>query len=410
MSQRSATAPPLINFDHHSEEYRDYWPEIATETATGCPVARSDAHGGFWLVSGHAAVTSVVRDYATYSSAHDLTGEHDGYEGIRIPPAVYHSIPGELDPPEFFAYRNLLAPAFSAEACRRLEPFLHDITHACLDRHLATGRIDLVRHLANPVPTMVIMKILGLPLTRWREVAEPAHEASYRTPDGPGYEPTLRKVQRMNALLRTTIAAKRERPAADLISRLVTAELNLTDQAVLDTVGQVIGGGVDPTTSLTASALHWLSDHPRERRRLIEEPDLIPSATEEFLRYFSPVQALARTATRDVVLDGQQLRAGDRVLTSFAAANRDPAVFEAASELRLDRSPNRHLAFGSGIHHCTGALLARLQFRVMLAAVLRRLPDYAVDAASAERYPSIAAVNGYVSMPTTFTPPAARAE
>jgi cytochrome P450 len=166
----------------------------------------------------------------------------------------------------------------------------------------------------------------------------------------------------------------------------------------------VIFGGVDTTTGLIGSALEWLARHPEERDRLREHPGLIPRATEEFLRYFSPVQALARTATRDCVVGGRQVRAGERLLLSWASANFDEDAFDRPDEVVLDRSPNRHQAFGVGIHRCLGSNYARVEFAVVLEEVLRRLPDYAIDGTAARRYPSIAVVNGWVTLPATFTP------
>lgn len=134
------------------------------------------------------------------------------------------------------------------------------------------------------------------------------------------------------------------------------------------------------------------------------DPALIPAAVEEFLRVLAPVQFMSRTATRDVELGGQHIAAGERVMLAFAAANRDPAAFDDPTEVRLDRTPNRHVAFGSGIHRCVGAHLAKVQAVVMLEEVLRRIPDYVVDEERLRPYPSIRAINGYINLPATFTP------
>lgn len=406
---RQDSAPPITGFDHHSREYRSHWPEISEENVMRCPVARSSAYGGFWLASSYAAIREITQDHVTFSSFHDLTGRRSGYDGVLIPPAVYSSIPMELDPPESLKLRRLLEPTFSVEAATRLEPFVARTTAACLDRYVGTGRIDFVLDLANPVPAMVTMKILGLPLNRWKAFATPVHEIAYRAPGTPGFEQTLGRLHAMMDLLLTVIHARRRIPADDLISRLVTATVDgrhLDNATVQSAVYLILAGGVDTTTALVANTLRWLSDHPHQRQRLIEDPRLVHAATDEFLRFFTPVHALARTVTRDTVLAGQQLRAGDRVLMSLAAANRDPSVFATPGELRLDRCPSRHVAFGRGVHHCPGRHLARMMFRVMLSAVLTRMPDYVVDAASAERYPSIAVTNGYVAMPAAFTPTA----
>lgn len=146
-------------------------------------------------------------------------------------------------------------------------------------------------------------------------------------------------------------------------------------------------------------ALHWLHRNPAERDRLIADPGLLPTAVDEFLRVLAPVQFMSRTATRDVELGGQRIAAGERVMLAFAAANRDPAAFDRPAEMRLDRSPNRHVAFGSGVHRCVGAHLAKVEAVVMLDEILRRIPDYVIDEQAARRYPSIGAINGYIGMP-----------
>jgi cytochrome P450 len=403
---------PLVHFDHHSVEYRDHWQVICDQNLASGPVARVPEYGGFWLVSSYEAVSEVIHDDATYSSWHDMTGASGGgYEGVLIPPAVYSSLPLELDPPESLELRRVLAPAFCPHEVEALEPFIRDVASACLDKHCANGRIDLVLDFANPVPAIITTRLLGLPLGRWTALATASHEISYRVPGSPEYEQTLGSIQQMLGLLMQAIEQRRAADGAeagrgaDLISRLVGSGHD--DTTVLNTVTLILAG-VDTVTALTANALHWLYRHPDHRRLLIAEPALIPSATEEFLRFFTPLQALARTVTRETSLCGQRLHPGDRVLLSFAAANRDRSVFASPGEVRLDRRPNRHAAFGFGFHHCLGADLARLQFAVMLGAVLERMPDYAVDPASAERYPSIGIANGYVAMPATFAPSAPR--
>jgi cytochrome P450 len=203
------------------------------------------------------------------------------------------------------------------------------------------------------------------------------------------------------------VQQRREEPADDVLTVLVRASLDgrpLTDQEIVELCMTIISGGFVTTTALTAHALLWLSQHRDERRRLTDDVTLLPAATEELLRIFSPAQSLARTVTRDVEIGGRTLRAGDRVLLSWAGANRDPEVFEEPDAVRLDRQPNRHAAFGFGIHRCIGNSFARAEFAAMLRQVLSRLPDYEVDVAATRPYPSVGVINGVISMPATFTP------
>jgi cytochrome P450 len=163
-------------------------------------------------------------------------------------------------------------------------------------------------------------------------------------------------------------------------------------------------GGLDTTGSAISSALIHLDRDRDARQRLIEEPDLLPSAVEEFLRYESPQFALARTATRDVVVGDRQIREGDRVLLVWASGNRDEEMFDRADEVVLDRSPNRHMAFGLGAHRCLGSNFARRQILLALRAVLRRLPDYTIDHEHLVKAETIGVTYGTFALPARFTP------
>jgi len=158
------------------------------------------------------------------------------------------------------------------------------------------------------------------------------------------------------------------------------------------------------TTSLLASTLNWLDGRPAERRRLLEEEGLIDTATEEFVRYFTPAQGGGRTITQDCTIAGHEFAALDRVFLSYALCNHDPIVFPDPDEIALDRWPNRHAAFGMGVHRCIGSNLARMGFKIMLTQLLDRMPDYRVRPEGVVRYENIGVINGYQHVPATFTP------
>ncbi len=150
--------------------------------------------------------------------------------------------------------------------------------------------------------------------------------------------------------------------------------------------------------------LHHLGTHPGDRQRLIDDPSLIPAAVEEFLRHYSPSESLTRTATRDVELGGRQIKRGDVVFISWVAANHDPAMFGEADEVRIERAENKHLAFGLGGHRCIGSNIARIESELMIADVLRRVPDYVIDPDGFRSYPGNLLMTGVVTMPVRFTP------
>ena len=170
-------------------------------------------------------------------------------------------------------------------------------------------------------------------------------------------------------------------------------------------LGLLIGGGFDTTTSLTAKSLDWLSNNPGERARLAADlPGLINSATEEFLRFFTPAPGDGRTVTTDCVYAGQQLKEGDRLWLSWAMANRDPEVFPDPNTIHLDRTNNRHSAFGLGVHRCIGSNVARSIYKTMLTQVLDRMPDFVCDSDSAVHYDTVGVINGMKHLSATFTP------
>jgi cytochrome P450 len=200
----------------------------------------------------------------------------------------------------------------------------------------------------------------------------------------------------------------RANPRPGLIDALARAEINGAtppDFELLGVISLLIGGGFDTTTALTSHALEWLSEHPAERERLSAQRDtLLDSATEEFLRFYTPAPGDARTITADCEIAGQQFKEGERIWLSWAMSNRDPAVFPNPNEVDLARTGNRHHSFGLGIHRCIGSNVARMVFKRMVTAVLDRMPDYACDPAGTEHYQTIGIIQGMKHLPATFTP------
>ena len=400
MSER---AVPAVEFDHHSREYAVSSMDIHRRLRQECPVAHADAHGGYWVVSRYEDVATVARDDVTFSSAWN-----DGTGGVIIPPAPTPHVPIEMDPPEFHAYRRLLNPIFSPAAAERWRPAIERWTATCIDAVIESGRIDLVLDLANPVPALFTCEFLGLPVEDWERYAGPYHRAVYTPPDDESRVSALvDEMQWIVESLHELVAKRRREPVDDVISTLVQAQIDgqpLTDERVVNICDLIMAGGFDTTTAATTSALMHLHRNRDDRRRLIDEPALLPTAVEEFLRYFSPTQALARTVVSETTVAGQVLEPGERVLISWASANHDDAVFDRPDEIIIDRQPNRHAAFGIGAHRCLGSHVARLEIATMIREVLGRIPDYAVDETTAEPYTSIGVVNGWITMPARFTP------
>jgi len=368
-----------------------------------CPVAFTGHHGGYWVVTSHEQVSWCGHHDGPLSSDHDLDGSRVGREfgGIAIPPqSSYRSLPAEIDGAGHLAYRRLIQPAFAPTTTARWESLARGWTAAQIEPHLAERRIDLVLDIANPVPAMVTLALVGLPAGEWARFAEPLHALVYTDPSSEARTALLETIGTLRVALGELVATRRDRPADDLASALVATPI--TDADAVNVLFTVISGGLDTTTALVANALVWLDEHRDVRRRLIDEPARRAAAREEFLRVFSPAPATARTTTEQVDIGDQSLDRGERVLLSWAAANRDPAVFADPDVVDVERPNNRHLAFGAGPHRCIGAPLARATFDAILDVVLERIPGYVVDHTTAARYPRVGAVNGWVSVPATF--------
>ncbi|MFM2073033.1 MAG: hypothetical protein RLZZ623_3297 [Actinomycetota bacterium] len=397
----------IVDFDQHSPEYQARSAEISHELRSKCPVTWSEHHGGFWVVTGLDEVGEMYKHPELFSAVKDIADPTSIYRGIQIPDSNPQITAGflEMDPPVQLDFRRVLNPHLSPAAITRWEPLVHDVTHACLDDVIETGRFDFVDDLVNIVPAVLTMAMLGLPLTDWHIYCEPMHAMVYTPPDSPDLPRVQQAGMTMVGQLAQSIAAARTHSRPGIIEALIQADVNgepLDDMGILGTVFLVIGGGFDTTTAFTSSVWRWLFENPTEKARLLADRSMLDLATEEFLRFFSPSQGDARTVTQDCEVAGYRFSEGERVLLSFAMPNRDPKHFPDPDTLLLDRFPNRHAAFGLGNHRCIGSNIARMQFKTIMWETLQRIPEYAIEPDGTVRYGTIGVINGYQHMPTTF--------
>src|SRR5215469_15310375 len=398
------------HFDRHTPEYRERFTDITAEMLDKCPVAWSDTYGGHWVAAGHPEVFELARSAGQLSNDHDPQHERRGYKGISIPTPDVAFRGGflEMDPPEQRHYRQLLNPYLSPAAVARWTPLVDELVRASLNEKIETGQIDFVDDLANIVPAVLTLGMLGMPLKNWDIYCEPIHASVYTSPNSPD----IARIQASRLAMRDDmmgqLAGIRANPRPGLINALATGEINGAvppDHELLGVIALLMGGGFDTTTALTSRSLEWLSEHPSERERLSRDRDtLLDSATEEFLRFFTPAPGDGRTISADCVIAGQEFKEGERLWLSWAMSNRDPEVFPNPNEVELDRTGNRHHSFGLGLHRCIGSNLARTVFKRMIVAVLDRIPDYVCDPAGAEHYQTIGIIQGMKHLPATFTP------
>ena len=388
------------DYDVLDPEYvRNPYP-VWDELRTGCPVARSDRWGGSFMPTRYADVAAVAHDVEHFSSRDvGVVGggsevEVEGMPEIGLPPI-------DSDPPVHGWARRLILPWFSHNRVEGYEQMTRDLCNELIDSIIAKGHGDVAQDYAQRIPVRVISWMLGVPaelsdtFTEWvRDTLEFGHDPE-------------RSVPAWNAIATFFFGALEERkvnPGTDLVSDLLKAEVEgapVPDIHILGTLALALVAGVDTTWSGIGSAMWHLATHDADRQRLVDEPELIPTAIEELLRAYSPV-TMARIVASDTEIAGCPVKAGDRVLLSFAAANRDPAAFEQADEIVIDRAQNRHIAFGVGIHRCAGSNLARMELRVAVETWLQRIPDFRL-ADGAEVTWAGGQVRGPRSVPVQFT-------
>jgi cytochrome P450 len=400
-----------VDFDHLGPDYVRNFHAVNRHFAEKCPVAWSSLHGGFWALTGYDAVKTASTDDDVYSSWHDLPDGETAFRGVDVPGQNMRMSFLELDPPDHMKWRRQFNPWFTPAAVQaRWSERGRELAEWCVDRVIDKGSMEVIEDLAGPVPAMVTLDMLGLPLEQWKPLSFAAHN-SIATPAGSREHAEAE--QAFVALFQSIPAIVSERradPRDDLLTALAQMKIDgeaLTEQEIVDTTVLIISGGVDTTTNLTAQSLHYLATHDEDRQRLIADRSLLRPACEEFLRYFSPVTMNGRTITRDTELGGVPLSANQRVLLSWAGANADPNHWDSPEKVIIDRKPNRHLAFGLGVHRCIGSHLAREMFVAMLNAFLDRIPSYEIDGA-VEPYQSLGNVNGVGKLPIRFPAAAAR--
>jgi cytochrome P450 len=396
-----------IEFDHHSEENaRCPWP-ILEKLRHSCPVGWSEAHGGFWVVTKHADVIDGLRDWRMFSSRHDDPGVEGGFGGQSIPPYPFKTSIAETDPPRSLKMREILVPEFSASAVAAVRPNIHRIAAECIEARAAAGTIDLVMDFVNQVPAKATLQMLGMDPGTWHLYALPMHAICHSSPGSPEFEQASAGLAASWDPVTAVVDDRLSSPRDDIVSRVAAATIDgqpVERQTAIELVWTLVMGGLETVTGVLAYSLRYLSQNPAAKERLLADKALIPTASEEFMRYFTPSRGIARTVAYDGEFRGMQMRRGERVLMSLASSNHDEAVFDRPEEIILDRSPNRHLVFGNGVHRCPGDRLAKAELEIVIQEALQRIPDFQVIEDQTTEYKSMPMTTGFVTMPARFTP------
>lgn len=397
---------PDTGFDHHSGDFALHWRDTYAGLREACPVVHADAHGGFHVVTRYADVRSALLDSRTFVCGRDLTFEGVPAPvpgGVTIPTNPFRMGMMETDAPVHQQLRRLITPWLSMRSVTEHLPRLRELVTWCLDRVTPLGCADVVADLANPLPALVTLDLLGLPLEKWQWYATTLHGAAYRE------KGSARQVALLIEDLGAIVRARRQvvttpTCALDALCLATVDGMPLRDEAVVELVFMLLNGGIDTSTAVIAHLALHLDDHPDDRRALIADRSLIPGFVDELIRAVTPGTAVARTVSAEVVLGGVTLHPGDRVLLALGSADNDPEVYAEPATVQLVARAPGHLAFGTGAHRCVGSFLAPTEIVTLVEELLHRIPDFSLDREAVEPYPTIPLVAGFVRMPMTFTP------
>ena len=388
-----------IDFDHHDsalpiDPYSTY--DLIGQHG---PVAWSRAYDGFWVLSDYESVYRATRDGDTFRSG----------QGVTIPAYPRTLIPIDTDAPQSQQLRGMVHDKMSPPAVAAMEPHIYEVATNLVDAFIERGECDFMEDFAMPLPVQVVLAFLmGIPEEGWSDFTEKMYSINRLARGNRDPDQAVAAMMSLNEEFQAEIDERRAHGLRDdVISALMVGQVDgvsLTDEEMLNYLFVVIGGGIFTTTSAVGHALVRMQDNPELREQLLARPELIPNAIEEFLRIDPPVQMVARTLSRDTEVGGCPMKAGERTLLLFGAANRDPSTFADPTDLDFERKPNRHFAFGMGLHRCLGSHVARTMFRVMLETILDRIPDYEILPQTIDYYDDIGPIRGMHHLYGRFTP------
>jgi cytochrome P450 len=358
----------LENFNQFDPEFEANFYEVANELRQRCPVAHSNANDGFWTFSRHADVEEGFTDGDRFSTVPTTT--------IPVNPGAVPILPLQADASVHRDFRKLLDPFFRPRAIAKYSDGIRQVTNELIDMFIERGSCDFVEEFARPLPGRFIFRsFLGLPES---DVPE-AFRLTLAIMHSLGTDGAATVHRDFIALIQRMLDERRkEKPRGDVIDALFEGTVQgrpITEDERMRIVLMLIAAGLDTTAHSVATMMLALARRPELRARLDADPEVLPRAIEELLRWEPPAGALVRTAMQDIVKDDQRIAAGDRILLLVAAANRDPEEYALPDEIDFDRENVRHLSFGYAAHYCLGVHLARLELRVAWTEILHRMKD-----------------------------------
>ncbi len=369
-----AHVPPslVVDFDMYAPpgadtDFQGAWK--ALQDSAPADIVWTTANGGHWIALRGKDIAAMFADYAHFSSKCIIVPRERG-DQIKV-------LPTTLDPPEHRPYRALLNAGLSPKAVQRIEPKVRELVVATIESFKANGKCEFIHDFAEVLPIGIFMQIVNLPVED-AKILKPWADQINR-PDGTMSPPEV--MERFAGYLRPYIAERRANPGDDLLSNMINGEVNgrpLTIEEATELCTQVLIGGMDTVVSFLGFMLLFLARNPDHRQQLKDDPSLIPSAVEEFLRRF-PIVINGRLVVEDYAYEGVLLKAGDMMILPGPLHGLDDREHDDPLRVDFHRASSLHSTFGNGAHRCPGAMLARTELRVTLEEWMARIPDFAID-------------------------------
>lgn len=396
----------LVDFDVYDAALAhpvDRMQEKIAELAAKGPIVYSTAHGGHWIVTNYQEIYDILTDAETFSS----------YPNNLVTPADFgRFIPLELDPPDHTSYRHALQPLFSPQRMKKLADDIRVQVNELIDAFAPKGEAEFVSAFAHELPARVFLSLMDWPLSDAPMFTEVTDTILFGKPGGTKEESDqamMMAAMTVAGYFNNVIAERRANPGEDATSALIHTEVELSDgtrllndEELFRMFFLLLMGGLHTVQGSLAWTIAHLSKNPEQRAALIADPELTPKAVEEILRIEAAVIP-GRRATRDVEIGGVRIAKDDQLILTLCSANRDAEQFTDPGVLDINRSPNRHLSFGAGVHRCLGSHLGRIELKIALEELHRRIPDYALVDSDPPVFHSTQ-VRGCARMPITFTP------
>jgi len=395
MTPFDETKRRAAGFDHNDPVQMQSPHEMYRAFRAECPVGKSENYGGFHFLARYETVRRFFEDYASFTST----------DSVGLPGLPHRMPPIDTDPPLQTQYRRLLNQKFSPKAVREMRPDIEAKIHRLIDGFIERGEAEIASELVRPLLPSVVLPFLGIPGSAETKVREGIEAITRKRATDPAG--VMEVAAELSMLLIGVVAERRQAPPKDDVIGLLLREpiggAMLDDMQIHLTLLIILFGGLDTTSSAMLESLLHISRTPEAREHL-RRPDCDwELAVEELVRWATPIQALRRTTTKDVEIEGVRIAKGTPVLGLHGSANRDESVFPEADRCILDRKPNPHIAFGQGVHLCIGRPIALLEIECLLKIVLGRLGDFVVASDFRPEY-LVGEARGMKRLPIRFTP------